>query len=179
MAYKSILAVLALLASSASAQRREPNKTLLASAVTTAATLSVLPTDLKLDRYTELIITLDITSAERDSANETYDFYITTGNGVASWDVAHFSQIATTGAKTFIARVRSDLLPQTVTTAAPGVSVVASGTLATVTGGTNATKSLGVGLVMHGPWGSHLGYELVIAGTVVTGITYSIRIDAR
>jgi hypothetical protein len=119
-------------------------------------------------------ITLNITAAERDSANETYDFYITTSDGVSAWDVAHFTQIATTGPKTFTATILCDLLPQTVTTAAPGVAVVRSGTLATVSGGTNAIKSLGAGLVLHGPLGLTLNHELVIAGTIATGIAYSI-----
>jgi hypothetical protein len=121
-------------------------------------------------------VTLDITSAERDSTNETYDVYITTSDGVSSWDVAHFPQIATTGAKRFTATILCDLLPQTVTTAAPGVSAVRSATLATITGGTNAIKSLGAGLVLHGPLGLTLNHELVVAGTVVTGIAYSIQV---
>ena len=130
---------------------------------------------------TALIVTLDITSAERDSANETYDFYITTSDGVSAWDVAHFPQIASTGAKRFTARILcgASLLPQNVTTAAPGVAAVDSGTLATITGGTNAIKSLAAGLVRHGQLGSSLNHELVIAGTVATGIVYSITILAE
>lgn len=118
-------------------------------------------------------LTLDITAAERET-NETYDVYITTGDGVSEWDVVHFPQIATTGAKRFTATILCDLVPQTVTTAAPGVSAVRSGTLATITGGTNAIKSLGAGLVLHGPLGRTLNHELVVAGTVATGIEYSI-----
>lgn len=161
-------------------QRRGKFRFSLASSLTKAASFSYAPTDLKLDRYSELVITLDIESAERDTGDETYDFYITTGNGPASWDIAHFSQIATTGAKRFVFRVISQgVLPQNVTTAAPGVAAIDSGSLAVVSGGTNAVKSLAAGAVRHGPWGSHIGYELVVAGTVATGIKYSIRVEAR
>ncbi len=121
-------------------------------------------------------ITLDITVAERDTGNETYDFYITTSDGVSAWDIAHFVQIATTGAKRFTASILCDILPQTVTTAAPGVSVVRSATLATASGGTNAIKSLAAGLVLHGPVGLTINHELVVAGTIVTGIAYSIQV---
>lgn len=123
-----------------------------------------------------LILTLDITSAERDSSDETYDVYVTTSDGVSSWDIAHFPQIAATGAKRYTARVICDgLLPQTVTTAAPGVAAVDSATLATVTGGTNAIKSLAVGSVRHGPVGITLNHEIVVVGTIGgTGLVYSL-----
>lgn len=127
-----------------------------------------------------LVVTWDITAAERDSANETYDLYITTSDGVSEWDIVHFPQVVTTGAKRFTARVLCDqALPQTVTTAAPGVPVVDSATLATITGGLNAIKSLGAGLVRHGQIGVSLNWELVVAGTVVTGIAHSIKIVAE
>jgi hypothetical protein len=143
------------------------------------ATFSGTAQDLGLSRFRALIITLDITSAERDTGNETYDVYITTSDGVSSWDLVHFSQIASTGAKRFTARVLRDLLPQSITTAAPGVAAVESGTLATVSGGTNAIKSLGAGLVRHGPWGDTINQELVVAGTIGgTGLVYSLKITA-
>lgn len=124
-----------------------------------------------------LVITWDITAAERDSANETYDVYITTSDGVSSWDICHFPQVLSTGAKRFVARILCDgIVPQTVTTAAPGVVAIESGTLAVITGGTNAIKSLAAGLVRHGPIGTSLNHELVVAGTVVTGIAYSISV---
>jgi hypothetical protein len=148
-------------------------------AVTKAATFSGTPVDLtRLPGSGVLIVTLDITVAERDSADETYDFYITTSDGVSSWDVIHFPQVLTTGAKRFTARLLSWLQPITVTTAAPGVNAVDSGTLATGAGQLNVIKSLGAGLVRHGPWGSTFSHELVVAGTVATGISYSILITA-
>lgn len=159
--------------------RREAATITLASAVTKAASYAPAAVDYSVHRYTELVVTLKITSAERDSSDETYDFYLITGDGLSEWDIVHFPQIATTGAKTFTARLRSDLLPQTVTTAAPGVSAVASGTLATVSGAANAPKSLAAGTVMHGPWGNTLRYELVCAGTIVTGVSYSLQVEAR
>ena len=126
----------------------------------------------------ELVITLDITAAERDTGDETYDFYITMGDGVSSWDIVHFTQIATTGAKRFTARVVADLQPHNITSATPGVAAVEPATLATVTGGLNAIKSLGSGLLRHGPFGDRINHELVVAGTIVTGIAYSIQVTA-
>lgn len=126
----------------------------------------------------ELVITLDITSAERDSANETYDFYITMGDGVSEWDIVHFTQVATTGAKRFTARVQAEMLPQNVTSATPGVAAVDPSTLATISGGANAIMSLTAGLTRHGAFGDRIGHELVVGGTIVTGISYSIHVTA-
>lgn len=128
-----------------------------------------------------LVITLDITVAERDTGNETYDFYITASDGVSSWDIVHFPQIATTGAKRFTAVVNLDPpSPVNVTTAAPGVLAQTTGTMQTDTAGSaNGIKTLGAGIVRHGAIGNTLGYELVVAGTVVTGISYSITVQAR
>jgi hypothetical protein len=125
-----------------------------------------------------LEVTLDITVAERDTANETYDFYITTSDGVSSWDIAHFPQIATTGAKRFTFNISLDPnSPANVTTAGPGVLAQTTGSMKTDTAGSNeGVKTLGAGIVRHGPIGSSLGYELVVAGTVVTGIAYSITV---
>ncbi len=157
---------------------RETARFSLASAVTKAATYAADDVVRKLQRYQELIITLAITSAERDTGNETYDFYITTGDGTSSWDIVHFPQIASTGAKTYTARVLSDRLAE-VTTATPGVAGEPSGTFKTDTAATNeGTASLGAGKVRHGPWGDRIGYQLVVAGTVVTGIVYSITVQA-
>lgn len=128
-----------------------------------------------------LIITLDITSAERDTGNETYDFYITGSDGVSSWDIAHFPQVATTGAKRFTAIVNlNPPSPVNVTTAAPGVLAQTTGTMQTDTAGSaNGIKTLGAGIVRHGAFGDTLSYELVVAGTVVTGIAFSITVQAR
>lgn len=155
-------------------------KATLQEAVTKAATYS--GTALMLDRLPScriLIVTLNITSAERDSTDETYDFYITTSDGVSSWDLIHFPQIAATGAKRYTARLVRDLQPQNVTTAGPGVAAVETATMRTDTAGSNqGIKTLGAGIVRHGPWGDTLNHELVVGGTVVTGIAYSISITA-
>lgn len=129
----------------------------------------------------QLVITLDITSAERDTGNETYDFYITTSDGVSSWDIAHFPQVAATGAKRYTAIVNLDpSSPVNVTTASPGVLAQTIATIQTDTAGSNAgIKTLGAGIVRHGAIGKTLGYELVVAGTVVTGIAYSIQVSGR
>jgi hypothetical protein len=133
-----------------------------------------------MDQYRELVITFNVISAERDSADETYDVYITTTDGVGAWDLVHFPQIAATGAKEYTARVLAGLLPQNVTTAGPGVAAVDSATLKVDTAGADeGIKTLAAGSVRHGPWASAIGHELVVAGTVVTGINYSIRIEAR
>lgn len=154
-------------------------RAVLQAAVTKAATYAAADLECGLDRFTELIVTLDITAAERDSANETYDFYITTGDGKSAWDIVHFPQVITTGAKRFTARVLSTRLAE-VSTATPGTAAEPSATLATITAGAGeAIKTLAAGKVRHGPWGDRIGYQLVIAGTVATGIVYSIHIQAR
>lgn len=144
--------------------------------VTRAASYSQAPKDLRLSECEDLIITLDIESAERDSTDETYDIYVVTSDGKSSWDLVHFPQVATTGAKRFTARISKRLLPQTVTTASPGVAAVEPAVLATGSGGSQAAKSLTAGSVRHGAWGNLIGHELVVAGTVTTGIKYSIHI---
>jgi hypothetical protein len=148
---------------------------LLASALTKTASYAPDAIDLKLDRYRELVVTLEVTAAD---AAGTYDFYLITGNGVGEWDVIHFAQIAGTTVKTFVARVLAGLLPQNITTAAPGVAAVDSATLSVGASGTNAPKSLAVGSVRHGPWGNTLRFELVAAGTPTTGVSFSIQIQA-
>lgn len=135
-----------------------------------------------LGTFNTVIVTWDIASAERDSANETYDLYVTSGDGVSSWDVAHFPQIATTGAKRYTAFIYglSGNYPQEVTTATPGVAAVASGTFKTDTAGSGeGIKTLGAGKARHGVLGDRLNYELVIAGTVATGIQYSLTATVK
>lgn len=158
--------------------RRQHLKAVLQPAGTKTANFSGTAQDLGLSQFRVLIITLDITSAERDSADETYDIYVTTSDGVSSWDLVHFPQIATTGAKRFTARLVRDQLPQNVTTAGPGVAAVETGTMKTDTAGAGeGIKSLAAGKVRHGPWGDSINHELVVAGTFGgTGIGYSISI---
>jgi len=122
----------------------------------------------------------------------TYDFYLITGaafdqgsfnpanptGGLAEWDIVHFAQIAGTPG-TFVARMRSDLLPQTVTTAVPGVSTQTPATLSVGAGGLNAPLSLAAGSLRHGPWGDTLRLQLVAAGTITTGVTFSLQVQAR
>lgn len=143
-----------------------------------AATASQAPAQFNAAKFRALIVTLNVTAAERDTGNETYDIYITTGDGVASWDLIHFPQIASTGAKKFVASVVRDVVPVEVTTAAPGISSVESATLAVGAGQANVLKSLAAGVVRHGPWGDYLGVETVVAGTVATGINFSVSVTA-
>ncbi|HEX4275827.1 MAG TPA: hypothetical protein VHZ74_10750 [Bryobacteraceae bacterium] len=146
----------------------------LQAAATKAASFSLAPVDQKLNRFRELVVTLDITAAERDTGDETYDVYITTSDGVSSWDLIHFPQVITTGAKRYMARILADQIPQ----------IMASNGAATNEGillisSTNATKTLAAGSVRHGNLGHQLGYELVIAGTVATGISFSLQVEGR
>jgi len=152
----------------------------LQAAVIKAASYSLVPALAEFTKYQELVVTLDITAAERDSADETYDFYITTeAYGGGQWDLVHFPQVLSIGAKRFVARLLSTRLAE-VTTATPGTAAEPSGTFAVITAGAGeGIRTLGAGKVRHGPWGDKIGYELVIAGTVVTGIAYSITIQAR
>ena len=148
--------------------------------VTKAATFSGASLIKGLGNFKSLIVTLDVTAAERDTGNETYDFYITTGDGVSSWDIAHFPQIAATGAKRYTAIIAGDSRPVNTTTAGPGVEAVTTATLKTDTAGADqGIKSLGAGYVRHGPIGDRIGYELVVAGTVATGIVYSITVTPK
>ncbi len=144
--------------------------------VTKTASYAPAAVDYELDRFQELVVTLKITAATH--SDETYDFYLITGDGLSEWDLVHFTQVATTGAKTFTARVRADLLPQNVTTATPGVSAVDSATLTTATSATHAPKTLASGSVRHGAFGNMLRYELVVAGSSPS-ITYSLQVQAR
>lgn len=141
---------------------------------TIGSTATFGPVDVKLQRMRELVVTWNITAAERDSGNETYDLYITTSDGLSSWDIAHFPQVITTGAKTFTLRILADQLPQTV--ASNGVATN-DGPLQTDS--TNAVGTLAAGSVRHGKWGDQLGYKLVVAGTVATGMTSTVLVEAR
>ncbi len=155
----------------------QPSATKAASATGTALTFG--PAGLRqLRDYQSLIFTLDITSAERDSANETYDIYVTTSDDTGSWDIVHFPQIATTGAKRFVARVNlHPTRPENVTTAGPGVAANDSATIQVDTAGSNqGIKTLAAGTVRNGPIGCTINHELVVAGTIATGIVYSLTV---
>ena len=131
-----------------------------------------------LGEFVDLVVTLDVTALDRTSGDETYDLYITSGDGISEWDIIHFPQIASSGAKRFTAAVSGRVLPQNVTTASPGVSAVTTGTLATVSGGANAIKSLSAGIVRHGPWGDRINWHLVVGGTTPS-ITFAIWFTAK
>lgn len=135
---------------------------------------------LGMEHCRELVVTLNVTAAERDSGDETYDVYITSGDGVSKWDIAHFPQIASTGAKRYTAVIKGDVKPSTTTTAGPGVEAVNTATMKTDTAGADqGIKTLTAGMVRHGVIGDRVGHELVVAGTVVTGIAYSLTVTPR
>lgn len=159
-------------------ERRDSLHVTLDTGATHGASTAPAAVDYHLDRFTELVATLQVVSAERDTGDETYDLYLITGDGLSEWDLVHFPQVATTGAKTFTARVSSGV-GESVTTAAPGVVAIDTAILATVTGAANAPKSLAAGSVRHGPFGNMLRYELVVAGTIATGIVFKLQIQAR
>lgn len=158
--------------------RNRKLRTKLEPATTKAATYTGTMVNMELGGYQELILTLDITVAERDSGNETYDFYVVLGDGVSSWDIVHFPQIAATGAKRYTARVLAERLAE-VTTATPGVAAEPTSIMKTDTGGSDeGVKTLAAGKVRHGPFGDWIGLIVVIAGTVVTGISFSVDLQA-
>lgn len=126
-----------------------------------------------------LILTLTVTAAVHTST-ETYDIYITTTDGVSEWDLVHFPQIAaaiTSTPKTYTARIASKVLPQTVTTASPGVAANDSGTIETDTAGSaQGAKTLAAGTVRHGLHADTLKCYVVLAGTDTgPSITYQIQ----
>jgi hypothetical protein len=129
--------------------------------------------------FADLIVTLNITTTNRSDGDETYDFYITTGDGVSSWDIVHFPQIAATGTHRHTAIISGRVLPQNVTTAGPGVSAVTTATIDTIAAGADqGIKTLGAGIVRHGPWGDRINHELVVAGTTPS-VTYSVTITPK
>jgi hypothetical protein len=128
----------------------------------------------------ELIVTLKVDSCEQDTADETYDIYITTGDGVSSWDIIHFPQLTTDATYIYTAGVNCRLAHQNVTSAVPGVAAVDPSTFKTDTAGAgNGIKTLTAGYVRHGPVGNRIGHQLVVAGTIVVGIVYSITVSMR
>lgn len=129
----------------------------------------------RLGGFKYLVLTLNVIAAERDSGDETYDCYIVMGDGVSTWDIVHFPQIVTTGAKQFTARVSAERFAE-VTTASAGVASEPSATL--LTSSTNGAKSLGAGVVRHGPFADQIGVIMVIAGTIVTGINFTVEMTA-
>ena len=151
----------------------------LQSSVTKTAAFSGTATT-SLATFRDLIVTLDITVTDRADVDELYDFYITTGDGVSSWDIVHFPQIAATGTHRFTAVVSGGAVrPFTVTTAAPGVASSGTGTMDTIAADAdNGIRTLGAGIVRHGAWGDRLNHELVVAGTTPS-ITYSITFLAK
>lgn len=144
---------------------------------TSVATVSVAPNiELKIGNFQELVITLDIISAVH--TDETYDFYITMSDGVSIWDIAHFPQVATTGAKRFTARILSERQAE-VTTATPGVAAEPSAILATITTGSGEGKrTLAAGKVRNGPFADYIGYDCVIAGSAPS-IVYAITLTGN
>ncbi len=112
---------------------RLPFKATLAARAVVAASLAGDWLDLtRFGLRRQLLVTLKIYSAERDTGNETYDVYVITGDAAKSWDICHFAQIATTGAKTYVARILADTRPAVVS-AVPGEaadSILLSRTLA-------------------------------------------------
>src|ERR1700732_4090042 len=148
-----------------SRDQRDTLHFLLENAATKTASFSMAVKEFGTDRFSEIVVTLQIASAAPAGA-ETYDFYITTSDGYGSWDLIHYAQIASTGAKTFVARLTSqNQIPTSVTNATPGVSANESSILQCDTAGAQqGIKTLTVGSVRHAPWGSMMGYELVVAG---------------
>jgi len=129
-----------------------------------------------------LIATLNVTAAVH-TTNETYDIYLTTSDGVSEWDIAHFPQVATAISatpKTYTARISTDIVPQVVTTASPGVAAVDPGCLETDTAGSaQGAETLAAGSVRHGLHADRINWRCVLAGTDASpSITFSIVLTA-
>ncbi len=141
-----------------------------------AATQAGTMLDRKLCGYKQLVITLDVTAAERDSGDELYDVYVVMGDAKSTWDIVHFPQIATTGAKRYTARVLAERLAEVTIggVAAEPVSIFKTDTA----GASEGIKTLAAGKVRHGPFGDFIGVVVVIAGTVATGINFTVDVTA-
>lgn len=130
----------------------------------------------------QFLVVLEIFSADRTNADETYDFYITSGDGRSEWDVVHFPQIASTGAKKYAAIVEHNpggASANRVTTAVPGVSSLESATMKVDTAGADqGVKTLAAGVVRHGWIGTTLGWYLVVGGTSPGPVVFSISVVA-
>jgi len=105
---------------------------------------------------------------------------VQSGDGVTTWDIVHFPQIATTGAKQYVARIAAQgLIPQTVTTASPGVASNDPATLKTDTSGQNqGPQTLAAGTVRHGMMGDQITHQVIVAGaapSLVYGITVTVE----
>lgn len=158
-------------------QRNRRVRAQILSAAAVAASANSLPlANWELSGFLNLLITLKVASAVH--TDETYDIYITSGDGTGSeWDICHFPQVATTGAKTFTARVLSQRLAE-ITTATPGISAEPSATMKTDTAGSNeGAKTLAAGKVRHGPLGDWIGVWIVIVGSA-PAITFTVDISA-
>ena len=130
----------------------------------------------------QLLVVLEIFSASRTDGDETYDFYVTSGDGRSEWDIVHFPQIASTGAKRYAAVIEHNpggASSNRVTTAVPGVSSLESATMKVDTAGADqGVKTLTAGVVRHGWIGSHLGWYLDVGGTTPGPVVFSISVVA-
>lgn len=126
----------------------------------------------------QVIATLAVTAADRTNSDETYDFYLVTGDGTSEWDLVHFPQIAANAAKTYTTVVNSDIYGTTV--ASNNATAVQPGQIRTDTAGANeAIRTLTAGMTRHGMIGSKLGYELVVGGTSPGPVAFSVVVTAK
>ena len=168
-----VLVLIALCAAFAFPQNGIGQRIVLQSAISATGDISGARQAFSFKEVKEVTVVLKVTSADRTTGDETYDVYVTTGitlpdGTIAKWDIAHFPQVASTGAKTYVASVKGYGVPYpyTVTTAGPGVAAVVTGTMKTDTAGAaEGIKSLTAGMVRHGVLGEFVSYELVTAGT--------------
>lgn len=157
-------------------QRNRRVRAQILSVTALAATANSLPlANWELSGFLNLLVTLKVISAVH--TDETYDVYITSGDGTGSeWDIVHFPQVATSGAKTFTARVLSQRLAE-ITTATPGIAAEPTATMKTDTAGSaEGAKTLAAGKVRHGPLGDWIGVWVVIAGSA-PAISFTLDIS--
>jgi hypothetical protein len=148
------------------------------------ATLAAAFQMLELGGYRELLVTLEVTSADTGG---TYNVYLAmaarlagVATAVGGWDVVSFAQVASAIStnKIFQARVFSQRFAE-VTSATPGIAAEPPAIMETDTAGSNqGYGTLAAGKVRHGPFGDWIGVYVVAAGTITTGLTFSVDIQA-
>lgn len=120
-----------------------------------------------------LILTLQVAAAVVTS-NATYTVYVTCSDGASEWDIVAFPQIATSGSKTYTARIQPLILPQTVSSS--GSAANDDGVITTTTAGSaQGPRTLAAGSVRHGLHAGTINSYVVIGGTdAAPSITFSL-----
>jgi hypothetical protein len=129
------------------------------------------------DGVKKIAMVLDVTAHDNANANETYDFYITTGftmpdGTVARWDLGVFTQVS--GADAAITQVMfvTEGIQQPTSNVADG-TVTKMPSILSVTS-TNLRGTLTAAFARHGFFGDFLSYTIKGGGTTPGPITFEI-----